>query len=359
MARRERRYVRLPGRGRRTGSFFEATSASATAWLGPDHLLIVERYGYRERYKRFRYQEIQAILMRRTRRMEIESITMAALAALVFGAGWAVGGTGFVVASVVSGCFTLCALTIWLRGPRCVCHVRTAVQNAEVVAWQHTRAFRKALARLEPRVAESQADLAVAAVPEGRPAGAADGGLTVPRPAASRPPAPRRPFRKTVHRLLFMALLVDALLTGAIIPANHVALWIGGSLFAVVVAVLAVAALIRLRQTGVRGLVAVATWLALAYVGAGYAVGNAMTFFVGSTDPDSLGNQWAILENLASLRAQERPLMLGLLVGLASLACGVGCLGLFALGRMGPSAAPPPLPVPAGPEEPRSVGPPP
>src|SRR6185295_19939543 len=52
-------YQRLPGTGQRIGRRVQL-------WLGSDHLLLVARDGYREQYKRFRYQDIRVLSVQRT-----------------------------------------------------------------------------------------------------------------------------------------------------------------------------------------------------------------------------------------------------------------------------------------------------
>ncbi len=59
-------YTRLPGRGLRYGGFRLFSRAICTLWMGADHLLLVDRTGYTESYKRFYFADIQAIVVRRT-----------------------------------------------------------------------------------------------------------------------------------------------------------------------------------------------------------------------------------------------------------------------------------------------------
>lgn len=82
-------YRRLPGR---TAWFrFGGTnSPSCSLWLGPDHLLKVERSATRETYKRFFYRDIQSILLEKSSRLRtlatfngIALVLMLILAALI------------------------------------------------------------------------------------------------------------------------------------------------------------------------------------------------------------------------------------------------------------------------------------
>ena len=62
----EREYKRLTRRGRQT-TISSVSSVSSNLWLGKDHLLLVESNGYSERYKRFYFKDIQALIIRKTK----------------------------------------------------------------------------------------------------------------------------------------------------------------------------------------------------------------------------------------------------------------------------------------------------
>src|SRR5882762_7944602 len=116
----EKDYRRLKGR--------EAGFLSYSGvWLGPDHLLFARTVLFSEEYKRFYFRDIQAVVTRRTERREILNVIFAFIA-IVFGvlavftdAGW----RAFLL--VMAGVFFFALLVNWLRGPTCVCHIRTAV----------------------------------------------------------------------------------------------------------------------------------------------------------------------------------------------------------------------------------------
>ena len=75
-------YRRVPGR---TPWFrFGGVSApSSTLWLGPDHLLKVERTASRESYKRFYFRDIQAILVEEASRWYFIVVFNAAIIFLI------------------------------------------------------------------------------------------------------------------------------------------------------------------------------------------------------------------------------------------------------------------------------------
>jgi hypothetical protein len=153
MLRAETVYRRLPGR---TSGFL----SYSRLWLGPDHLLFARTAFFSEEYKRFYFRDIQAIVTRRTELREILSAFFACIA-IVFGvmsiftdAGW----QAFLL--VITGAFFFALLVNWLRGPTCVCHVRTAVQNEELSPLKRFRAARKVIERLRPNIEKAQGALA-------------------------------------------------------------------------------------------------------------------------------------------------------------------------------------------------------
>src|SRR5947208_7293567 len=153
MPRGEKVYRRLPGR--------EAGFLSySRLWLGPDHLLLARTAFFSEEYKRFYFRDIQAVVTRRTERSEILNVIFA-FTMIVFGVLAVVTGSGWqVFFLVMTGTVVLALLVNWLRGPTCVCHVRTAVQTEELSPLKRFRAARKVIERLKPNIEKAQGLLA-------------------------------------------------------------------------------------------------------------------------------------------------------------------------------------------------------
>jgi hypothetical protein len=161
MAKTPKEYTRLGGRGmRRAGfRFFVASRAVYTLWMGRDHLLLVERIGYTETYKRFYFADIQAIIMRKTSTATIFGV-IAGIMVLLFGvpALMLPDPAGRITVGIVAGFFGLLFLVNLWRGPSCVTHIQTAVQTEQLPSWSRVRAVRKALDQLRPRLRETQGE---------------------------------------------------------------------------------------------------------------------------------------------------------------------------------------------------------
>ena len=145
----EQTYKRLPGRSRRF-------LFNSTLWEGGDHILLVHTHGITESYRRFFYSDIQAIVFCQTKSGLVMTIVLGVLA-VIFGVPaffvpleWAVA-LGILAALL----FVLAAIN-HLRGPTCLCSIRTAVQTQELPSLNRTRIARKVLARLQPTIAAAQ-----------------------------------------------------------------------------------------------------------------------------------------------------------------------------------------------------------
>ncbi|MEW6488742.1 MAG: hypothetical protein AB1578_12625 [Thermodesulfobacteriota bacterium] len=150
----QRAYRRLPGR------LWLTLAGGHSLWLGQDHLLSVHSLPFSEEYRRFDYREIQALLLRPTRRRAVYAAVLGGVALLLgLSALAASGPVAFVPA--VPGVFVLLALAVnWLRGPSCACQVRTSVHTEDLRCLRRARPARKALALLRERVEATQGRLA-------------------------------------------------------------------------------------------------------------------------------------------------------------------------------------------------------
>src|SRR5436309_8442556 len=184
MPRGEKVYRRLPGRE-------SGLLNSSRLWLRPDHLLLARTTFFSEEYKRCSFRDIQAIVIRKTRRHKIGGWMFG----ILFGLCAAVLSVGFfdmsgrpiqssdIFGFIVWGVSAIsCLAFLYLNfafGPGCICHVRTAVQTEELSPLKRFRAARKVIERLKPNIEKAQGPLA----PE----------LLRPKPPVAFGPAPSEP----------------------------------------------------------------------------------------------------------------------------------------------------------------------
>jgi hypothetical protein len=134
-------------------------------WLGSDHLLLVEHSGFTETYKRFYFRDNQAITVRGTPRQTIWNGVLAL--------PLAIGLIGFMISAaptrnppatifwaIFSVIFLLPFIVNNVRGPACVCQLRTAVQIENLGSVSRVRQARKVLDKIRPLIAAAQGQLA-------------------------------------------------------------------------------------------------------------------------------------------------------------------------------------------------------
>jgi hypothetical protein len=150
VAKKPKVYQRLPGVGAR--GFHRIR-----LWQGPDHLLFVASSALGERYKRFYFADIQAIVIRKTAGWLGWAIFL--LAIMAFCGLAAVGisdRTGSIAMFSVTGVLLIILAVHALLGPTCRCIIRTAVQTEELPSLKRVRNADKVLARIRPLFESAQ-----------------------------------------------------------------------------------------------------------------------------------------------------------------------------------------------------------
>lgn len=320
MARTEREYRRLPGRGRKRGSFFALTATRSSVWAGRDHLLLVSGTGYTEEYKRFYYRDIQAIVIRKTGRGAAWSGFSALVLALLVLLALTRTATStdalfwFWTLSL-GGCFLLALIVNLLRGPTCICHLHTAVSREELSSLSRERNAKKALDILKPLIEGAQGAL----TREEITARSADV-LRQPAPAALSRAAAQGTgmlsgYNGKVHEVLASLLLADGLLSAITIFVRSFPLAIMGTLLSLALAITVIVALTKQHESALkRGLRGV-TWTSFIYL----IVTFVMSYFIGIYEflrnPEVAGrSQWEMFKILSQASpADNRALMYTLL----------------------------------------------
>jgi len=147
------RYQRLPGRRR-------GVIRGSSVWLGPDHLLLVQSWRFREEYKRFHLGDIQAIAIASAPRFHIStrSLGIGVLWLIGYAASGRLGNwqepiVWTVAAALVATWAYLCASC------SCVCRIYTAVSCDELPSIYRTRTARKFMRRVESHIVAAQGAL--------------------------------------------------------------------------------------------------------------------------------------------------------------------------------------------------------
>jgi hypothetical protein len=149
MARAPNPYRRLPGTG---SGVFE----TVRLYLAADHLLQVSSSGFTESYRRFYFRDIQSITLRKSMHGKVWNVIWVLIAFLLVVIAQEESGAARFVWWSVAGIFVLLLALNILRGPTCVCQIRTAVQTRPLPSLNRLRRASRVLAQLKPLIAATQ-----------------------------------------------------------------------------------------------------------------------------------------------------------------------------------------------------------
>lgn len=151
-------YRKLPGSG---GSVLQRHRL----WLGADHVLSVASSAIGERYRRFYFADIQAVVWRPTATRWIRAavwLSIAALCALGLQSNDATVRGAF---AAIAALFVLFIVIDFALGKTCACFVKTAVQFERLPSLGRERTVRKVLAQLQPLIEQAQGSRATTPTP--------------------------------------------------------------------------------------------------------------------------------------------------------------------------------------------------
>jgi len=260
MAMVQKTYTKLGGRR------FAVVSRAARSqlWLGPDHLLAVDRTLATEEYRRFYFRDIEAMIIRRTANRQIGNWIMTflgLLTAVPFVIAWRLQGSGgfFVTAVGAAAFWGAFILANSLRGATCQTHIRTAVQLVQLPSLNRISAARKALARLSPLILGAQGE----ATPEelfGAPWMATDA-----MKASTAAAGPLRAEKGIFHGALFGLLIAEAVVTGLYYGLAHQPLSAVGLILLLAGFIASIVALLRGNNSDISEGLRVVTKCAIGY----------------------------------------------------------------------------------------------
>jgi len=136
-------------------------------YLGDDHLLSVDWDGAKEYYKRFRYDDIQALVVLRTKDAIIVNVFAGTLTAVLFllAVGMANEAPAMWFFLIVGSLFLAILIVNLIAGPTCKCQLRTAVQVEELVSLVRLKHAGRVLDLLRQRIVAVQGELSPEEIP--------------------------------------------------------------------------------------------------------------------------------------------------------------------------------------------------
>jgi len=330
----ETRYKRLPGKGPRRRWFIAASLSGCSLYLGDDHVLAVESNGFSEDYKRFYFSDIQAIFTRRTRRGTTWSIVLALMMACSLLSALLLEVESFrIFFWILSGAFLACLLGNAFRGPTCICHILTAVQEDQLPSLNRLRVARKVIGTLRVAIERAQGILRPEEVHAGPTEVIAN---HVPSLRGVRRYRGReRQIRHddgTLHVIAFALMLGDGIVTGIGLLYHTVTISAVSSLLTALYCIGIVAALVKQYGSDIPAAVRRITWASIGFICVSYFLSYTLGVL---TIPRLMKHrhgivmtQWDMLRAMFDLSPQDSLLVMGVYAFAATCSLGLGALGL-------------------------------
>jgi hypothetical protein len=144
------RYQKLPGRRR-------GILRGSGVWLGPDHLLLVRSWRFREEYKRFHMGDIQAIAVAAWPRFHISTRSIGIAVLWLIGFAFASSRGTWAQISIWAVAVALVSAWVYISAScSCVCRIFTAVSHDELPSIYRTWTARKFVSRVKPHIEAAQ-----------------------------------------------------------------------------------------------------------------------------------------------------------------------------------------------------------
>lgn len=326
---RQKTYRKLAGSG-------FSVSLRHSLWQGPDHLLWVESAVVQEQYRRFYFQDIEAVVLERTGRRTVWTTVLGIL--LLPFAAVALFADGVAYFSIFITAILAVLLAIqWLKGPGCKVYLQTAVQRYRLSNLVRMPKALKVMDQIRTSTETVQGPLAGQGTEEkrapGMPAGTDTGKSErkeTPRPMASG--AKDAPLKGIwLHGILYGLLFFFGFARGLQAWLKSFPLAVADMAVLVSTLVLAIVLLARMggRQKG--SLLSLSAWMAL-----GFSVIHGMAayvLFVVATirSMKSTYDNWTVLKNFFQLQVESQPAVTAVAVVAALVSIAIGGLGLVAV----------------------------
>src|ERR1700756_2901521 len=107
----------------RANSLFAIVAVSRSSlWLGTDHLLVLEANGFTEYYKRFRFEDIQSVIIQKTVEGTLVNLVLTVLIVLTAAPAMSTSNFAFkIFMFILAGLFALFLLFNLFQGSTCPC----------------------------------------------------------------------------------------------------------------------------------------------------------------------------------------------------------------------------------------------
>ena len=126
-------------------------------YLGPDHLLEVQSFGYTETYRRYFFSDIQGFTVVKTQWSTVGNIALSLFGGfLVLAFLGATGGGSLLAPAIVAGSFGVLVGANVILGPTCKVFIQTPIQRQRLPGLNRLRRTRWLLRQVEQRIQTTQ-----------------------------------------------------------------------------------------------------------------------------------------------------------------------------------------------------------
>ena len=334
MAPKTKEYHKLPGskKGFLIGKY--------TLWQGADHLLqVYSRVGVEE-YKRFYFNDIQAVITRKTAVGKIQNIVMGCLVLIFILPAISLDGGWFLFYAIVPAAMLLLLLVGLFKGPTCETKLMTAVQTEKLHSLHRLKNTFKVMDRLGIQIQRTQGTLKREELDNVsvRPM-ANQGSYRQVQQRTFKKISPRHETGRA-HLVLFGLLLLDGVLVSLGFFFTHVVLTIISTVASLVMGIFVIVALVKQHDSSMSGSLKAITWASLGFICINFVAGYVISIVFAMQNPGIVYNQWEVFKSMSLLSPWESPLKLSFDIFTL---CGVlflGIPGLYMLYRSdsGPEA---------------------
>ncbi|MFH1091232.1 MAG: hypothetical protein V1742_06650 [Pseudomonadota bacterium] len=329
------KYRRLPGKKR-------GFLGNSSLWLGHSHLLAVSGRFFSEEYKRFYYEDIQAVIAHKTVLHLIYNVIYGLVIGLfIFLAYLTKDPSGYLILGFIAAWFFFfMSRNIWL-GPTCLTRIQTAVQLELLPSLNRLSQVNKVLNILRPLLEQAQGRL--------RPEEmiSALSGVNVAAPGPTRP---LRHESGAYHKQAFIILGLNGLAWGLNLEIDSPILYILGNTTILFGAIAVIIAVVSQQDSDIPPAVKKLTWSGLVYVGLTFLIQTAFYLYASIKIPNAAGNYWELVKFMAAIPSRSGPWLSGLQIFLICIAFGLAAPGLILVFRH-QSARPEPQTTAARPQQ--------
>ena len=300
-------------------------------WQGSDHLLqIYSRLGV-EDYKRFYFNDIQAVITRKTGTGMVLNFVLGAITVLFGFFAGASEGTWSIFPAIIAGVMLIIWLIHFLRGPTCETYLLTAVQTEKLHSLNRLKTTQTVMNRLRSLIEQRQGRIHPETFGE-QSAQASTHQTLRSSPAKSRPiRKAQKPEKGRVHFALFVLLVVESVYVILSFFYAHVALSLLNTALSMLMGICVIVALVKQHESNLKQSLRTLTWAALGYVCFSFVARYFVSLTLTFKHPEIWHNQWELFKLISSISPRDSFLLMGVNIVALSAAIFIGIPGLVLL----------------------------